>query len=306
MPNYIDLSSKGNAEIEKAIKGSQKELLDAYKKAASDVNKEIASLYANYSEKGELSYAEVQKYNRLGKLEKSINGIVKGLKNTTQRITGKAMESAYKESYYLNMYLTEMQTKTGIGFTAVNQNMVNAAVMLPQSGLIYIQTITKNFAESLTKIKQIITNGIIRGDSYYTMSRRVRDVFGGNAYNAERVIRTEAHRTMVQGSIDAYDQAEELGVKSRRMWVATLDNRTRDMHAEMDGQYADEEGYFTLPDGVVTKGPGLSGYDHHDINDRCRVIAVVSGYEPTQRRQGGGEVIDFMTYSEWKEYRNVA
>ena len=306
MPNYIDLSAKGTAEIEAAIRGSQMELLSAYKAAAESVNKEIAVLYSKYSEKGVLSYAEVQKYNRLTNLEKSIDGIVKSLKNKTVSVVGKTIEGAYKESYYLNMYLTEMQTKAGIGFSTVSQKAVTAAVMLPQSGLTFIQTITKNFADSLVKIKQTLTNGIIRGDSYATMSKRVRDVFGGNAYNSERVIRTEAHRTMVQGSIDSYDQAEELGVKSRRMWVSTLDNRTRDTHQDIDGQYADDEGYFTFSDGVQTRGPGLSGYAEHDINCRCRVIAIVEGYEPKERREGGGEAIPYMPYSEWKELRNIA
>lgn len=306
MPNWVDLSSKGTAEIEKAIQGSQMELLKSYKSAADSVNKEIAELYAKYSEKGILSNADVQKYNRLTNLEKSIDGVVKGLKNKTVNSVGKILEGAYKESYYLNMYLTEMQTKAGIGFSTVNQNMVTAAVMLPQSGLTYIQTITKNFADSLTKIKATITNGIIRGDSYATMSKRVRDVFGGNAYNAERVIRTEAHRTMIEGSLASYDAAEELGVKSRRMWVATLDTRTRDTHGDIDGQYAGDEGFFTFSDGVSTRGPGLSGYAEHDINCRCRVIAIVEGYEPTQRRESGGEVLPFMSYSEWKELRGVA
>jgi SPP1 gp7 family putative phage head morphogenesis protein len=305
MPNYADLQRKQTAELEKMLQGTKKELIDAYKKAAADVNKEIAELYAKYQEKGVLSYAEINKYDRLAKLEKSITAIIKDLKGKVQRITGKTMKTGYEESYYYSMYLTEMQTKTGIGFSAVNEKQVAAAVMLPQSGLTYIQTITKNFADSLVKIKATITRGIIRGDSYSTMAREVRDLFGGNLKNAERVIRTETHRTASQGSVDAYDEAEELGVKSRRMWVATLDKRTREMHAEMDGKYADKDGYFTLPDGVRTRAPGLSGYPQHDINDRCRVIAVVTGYEPTERRQGG-DVIEFMTYPEWKELRKVA
>lgn len=310
MPNYVDLSKKGTDAIEKAIKGTQKELLTFYVQAAKDVNREIAELYAKYSTGGTLSYSEVQKYNRLTNLEKSIDNIVKKLKNQTQRTTGKAMEYAYTESYYLNMYLAEMQVQAGIGFSAPNEKMVEAAVMLPQSGLTYIQTIKKNFAASLVKIKQTITNGIIRGDSYSTMSKRVRDEFGRNAYNAERAIRTETHRTMVQGSIDSYDQAEELGVKSRRMWVSTLETDPKKMHdpphQEIDGQYADKDGYFTLANGIKTKGPGLSGYADQDINCRCRVIAVVEGYEPDVRREKGGKVIPFMTYEEWKELRKVA
>jgi SPP1 gp7 family putative phage head morphogenesis protein len=312
MPNYVDLSKKGTDSIEKAIKGTQKELANSYVQAAKDVNQEIAELYAKYSVEGTLSYSEVQKYNRLTNLEKSITDIVKKLKNQTQRTTGKAMEYAYKESYYLNMYLAEMQVQAGIGFSAPNEKMVEAAVMLPQSGLTYIQTITKNFTASLVKLKQTTTNGIIRGDSYSTMSKRVRDIFGGNAYNAERAIRTETHRVMVQGSIDSYDQAEELGVKSRRMWVSTLDDRTRPVkkqiadHRIMDGKYADKNGYFTLSNGAKTKGPGLSGYADQDINCRCRVIAVVVGYEPDVRREKGGKVIPFMTYEEWKELRKVA
>jgi SPP1 gp7 family putative phage head morphogenesis protein len=301
MPNYINLANKGYAEIEKAVKGSQGELILAYKTALNQVRDDLAALYGKYAEKGILSFAEVQKYNRLNGLFDSITQVMRKSKIKIDRITGGAMANAYRESYYLNMYVTEMQTKQKIGFSIIPEKAVEASVNLPQSGLTYIQTISKNFANSLTKVKQTITNGIIRGDSYRTMAGRIKDLFDNGVTDATRVIWTETHRTMIQGSIAAYDEAEEFGVKSRRMWVSTLDTRTRDSHQEMDGVYADEENMFNLPGGITCEGPGLTGYAEEDINCRCRVIAVVSGYEPITRRSKDQGIIEYITYSEWKE-----
>ena len=305
MANYIDLANKGYAEIEQAITGSQGELVIAYKTVLDQIRDDIGALYGKYAKKGVLGYAEVQKYNRLTGLFRSITDKMRKLKIKVERITGKTMSKAYKESYYLNMYVTEMQTKAAIGFNLVPEKAVEASVNLPQSGLTYIQTITKNFANSLTKIKQTITNGIIRGDSYNTMAKSVKDLFDGDAYNATRVIWTETHRTMVQGAIMSYDEAEDLGVKSRRVWIATLDTRTRDTHQDMDGEYADKQGIFTLPDGVQTKGPGLTGYAEHDINCRCRVVCEVADYKPVKRRAKDQGVIENMTYPKWKEMYGI-
>lgn len=311
MPNYVDLQSKGLAEIEKAIQGSQGELVIAYKKALDDIRDEIAALYGKYAESGKLAYADVTKYNRLKNTFDSITGILSKSKIKVQNITGGSMSRAFREGYYLDLYITEMQTKSGIGFGTVSENAVNASVNLPQSGLTYIQTISKNFADSLTKVKSTITNGIIRGDSYRTMAGRIKDIFDSGIYDATRVIWTETHRTMVQGSLAAYDEAESLGVVSNRMWVSTLDSRTRPVknqsadHRIMDGQRAGKDNMFTLSNGAKTAGPGLSGYADQDINCRCRVITIVDGYEPTNRRSKDQGVIPYMTYPEWKDYYGI-
>jgi hypothetical protein len=94
-----------------------------------------------------------------------------------------------------------------------------------------------------------------------------------------RIVRTEGHGTQSVGRKLAVDNiegaADRLGVKIKRVWVATNDDRTRDSHLAMDGKEADDDGLFTFPSGVRTEGPGMSGVAEEDINCRCTVRVEV-------------------------------
>ena len=39
--------------------------------------------------------------------------------------------------------------------------------------------------------------------------------------------------------MDSYVAAEKMGIKLKKSWLATLDNRTRHAHAMLDGQTVD-------------------------------------------------------------------
>jgi hypothetical protein len=50
--------------------------------------------------------------------------------------------------------------------------------------------------------------------------------------------------------------ADNLGMTIKKVWISTLDDKTRDDHTEMDGQEADADGMFTFPDGTKTEALG--------------------------------------------------
>ena len=115
-----------------------------------------------------------------------------------------------------------------------------------------------------------------------------------------RIVKTEADRVQRKARLiqteKAKGAAERLGMKLKKIWVATKDDRTRDRHAEMDGVEADDDGVFTLPDGVTTDGPGLSGVAEHDINCRCTVRT-----EFVDIPKDVGEATDDKSYDDWKD-----
>jgi hypothetical protein len=43
----------------------------------------------------------------------------------------------------------------------------------------------------------------------------------------------------------------------------------RDSHREMDGKFEDDDGLFTLPNGLRGEGPGLFDDPSESINCRC-------------------------------------
>lgn len=46
--------------------------------------------------------------------------------------------------------------------------------------------------------------------------------------------------------MDSYKVAEGMGIKLKKQWLATLDNRTRHAHAMLDGQTLDTDKPFKV------------------------------------------------------------
>lgn len=90
------------------------------------------------------------------------------------------------------------------------------------------------------------------------MVERYRDRF--LALRAETIARTETIKVLNVARQEATDQVvEDTGIDPgtvTRTWMATLDARTRDTHAEMDGQTVGLDEPFVSPSGAVLMFPG--------------------------------------------------
>jgi uncharacterized protein with gpF-like domain len=94
-----------------------------------------------------------------------------------------------------------------------------------------------------------------------------------------------------------------------KVWQATLDNKTRDSHQDMDCQKVklDEMFIFQSGDnkGDETEGPGLSGIPEEDINCRCVMREEIVGYEPSIRGARDEGNIPYQTYEEWADDKGI-
>jgi uncharacterized protein with gpF-like domain len=98
------------------------------------------------------------------------------------------------------------------------------------------------------------------------------------ALRADTIARTETMRVLNEARQEATDQVvEETGIEPSRVtrtWVATLDDRTRDTHAEMDGQIVGMDEPFVSPSGAELMYPGDPNAPPEEvINCRC-VVAI--------------------------------
>lgn len=97
------------------------------------------------------------------------------------------------------------------------------------------------------------------------------------------------------------DEAVSHGARVQKMWVSTLDPKTRDAHRRLDHQVVLPEEYFEI-DGKKALQPHMFGIASEDCNCRCTSISVIKGYEPSVRRDNmTGDVIDDVDYVHWKE-----
>lgn len=155
-------------------------------------------------------------------------------------------------------------------------------------------------------IKQQVTKGIIQGESINQIAERLALYMPNRNMS---MVKTHA-RTMYtsaqnQGRIERYHEAEEMGIKIKKQWVATLDDRTRFTHQELDGQVQEIDDPFTV-EGYEIMFPA----DPHvepalSYNCRCTLNNVIEKYPPqyTSRHDDSGHLISNMTYRQWEKWK---
>lgn len=92
-----------------------------------------------------------------------------------------------------------------------------------------------------------VMQGIIQGESIPKIAKRLSaNVPGMEKDSAIRNARTTVTSAENKGRMDSYHEAEEMGIVVKKVWVAAVDNRTRDAHLELNGKEADvDEPFFT-------------------------------------------------------------
>ena len=161
------------------------------------------------------------------------------------------------------------------------------------------------------QITKSVTSSILQGKSIKHMAddlqKRITTMSRDSAIRTARTAVTGAQNA---GRMDSYAAADKMGIKLKREWVSTLDNRTRHAHAMLDGQQADIDKPFKV-DGYDIMFPGdTSAPGYLVYNCRCTTIAVVDGMDTSsaQRRArnadtGQTEVISNMPYAEWAGWK---
>ena len=156
---------------------------------------------------------------------------------------------------------------------SVSMNILDPRIVehLRNLGKVRIKGINKT---SEKRLRNALEEGVKEGESIDALSSRIRREFQQiGAHRAEVIARTEVLRSSNFAIAEAQRQS---GVVHKRVWVSTLDNRTRDLHKPpMHGQVRLLDDPFLFADGVTTMHPGASGVAEHDIQCRCTTSAVI-------------------------------
>lgn len=156
-----------------------------------------------------------------------------------------------------------------------------------------------------------VTSSILQGKSILKIAndlqQRMQDMSRASAIRTARTAVTAAQNA---GRLDTYRAAQDMGIKLKKQWLATLDNRTRHAHAMLDGQTVDVDKPFKV-DGYELMYPGDSSAPGYLVyNCRCTQIAEVDGEDTSSggRRAidpetGESVLVEDMTYAEWAGWK---
>jgi uncharacterized protein with gpF-like domain len=133
-----------------------------------------------------------------------------------------------------------------------------------------------------SKITQEVTSGIVRGDGVNTIAKNLMErVPGMERVNAVRAARTAMTTAQNAGRQAGGQQLEELGVVTKKIWVATQDSRTRPEHLDASGQeVADNEPFEVGHEMLMFPGDQSMGASPWNLyNCRCTMVREVVGYK---------------------------
>lgn len=130
-----------------------------------------------------------------------------------------------------------------------------------------------------SKINTAFTQGFLQGESIPKIAKRIADVTGiKDRHYAVTDARTMVTSAENKGREDGMRDAEEQGIVLEKEWIATNDNRTRDWHAELDGERVKPDESFKNEYGEIMFPGDPSAEPANVYNCRCTLGTHIIGF----------------------------
>ena len=201
-------------------------------------------------------------------LQKQVGDVLDKMHEQEFKTVSEYLDKCYEDGFIGTMYDLQGQ---GIPLCfPIDQEAVTRAVQLDSkiSKGLYTR-LGEDVALLKKKITAQVSRGIATGMTYKQVAQQLAGVSNIGYNNAVRIARTEGHRVQVQSGMDACYKARDKGCNVVKQWDSTLDKRTRDSHAQVDGETRELDEKFS--NGLRFPGDphGVAG---EVINCRCALL----------------------------------
>jgi len=308
------LERRISREYKQAAKEVQGKLDDYLKKFVEQDNAKKAELAAGkITEKEYKQWCEnkIATGQRWAQLKAELSEDFHNANKITASMTRNFSYDAYAMNYNFGTYEVEKNTHLDTSFTLYDRSTVERLVrdnpqLLPPPG----KRTARRIAEGKDKlwnqqqIQSVMLQSILQGEPIPKIADRLATAVGdSNKAAAVRNARTMTTGAENAGRVDSYKRAEKMGIKMEQMWVATLDDRTRYEHRQLDGMRVVVGEPFEI-DGYTIRFPGDPQAEPEMVyNCRCTLIAAVAGTQIDQNEAKDlprNSKLGDMTYEEWK------
>lgn len=277
---------------------TEKKIQAIYRSLKKNINAYLAEEYVNYADadgRFYLSYLDAQ--NKRAKFLQEIAENVSSFSPQLKTEILNLVDETYSKTYVRMVEAVKEAQKNGTLAELtrdidVPPDVLAEAVNNNISKLTLPAVLEKHRNEIIFDIQQTLVIGLMNGDRYERMAKRIAERIGVSESKAKNIARTESHRNTENGFMDCAEniqkgmdgsdyvyaatwrtmQDERVRPQQRRKtkkgWVTTLSKNGAN-HMVMEGQTVKVGDMFTLNDGVKTKNPSRSGYARHDCNCRC-------------------------------------
>lgn len=207
-------------------------------------------------------------------------------------------------------YTIESQVGADVGFDLWDEQTVRRLIVEQPDLMPYYppkRAVNRgiDLAYGKRQITAQVTSGILQGESIKHLADRLQtNIPTMNRNSAIRAARTAVTGAQNAGRMDSYRRAEEMGIRLKKRWLATLDNRTRHAHQLLDGQTQPNDKPFQSILGDIMFPGDPNAAPANVYNCRCTMIAEVEGVDMSDApRRGRWGPIPNMTFVQWENYK---
>lgn len=312
----------GRDEIDLILSGVEGEIFHIYRRAAVSL-REIADEYlenfiiedrqmAQAVQDGTLSVQDYQNWRishmatgrRWYEAAETMAANMTNYNQIAASTFGSHMPEVYTIGFNANLYQFEQSLGFMTSFTMFDISTVERLIrenpaLLPQPRV----DISKDMRWNERILSSQMTQAVLQGETVDQIAKRISDRCAGmNESAAIRNARTMFTSAENGGRLDNYKRLTAAGVKAKKVWISTLDARTRESHRWCDGETCDSpEEEFS--NGLLFPGDP-DGEPEEVYNCRCSMATVYAGID--HDFMGGSRSGTFkvdgkdMTYAEWK------
>lgn len=239
-----------------------RELKRQYERSLLTIESKIKLLQS-----GEMTQSKIYQINYQKALKAQVDAILDKLQSDEYDTIQQYLERSYTDGYVGAMYQ--------IGGSGVNvivpidQDAAAKAIITDSKLSVNLYASLGYDMDKLKKsVRDEITRGISASLSYEEIARNLTEYSTVALSNANRIVRTEAHRIQQASADDARLAAKAKGADVVKQWDASLDGATRPLHRELDGQIRETNEPFEVG-GKKVMYPGKFGTPDQDCNCRC-------------------------------------
>lgn len=286
-----------HALADKELEAIEKRIEEIYRRANAEAEKNAAAYFKRFEaldkqkralvESGEMTKDAYRKWKQgkimTGKHWETLK------RQTAERMNqanvaaveyaNKSLPKVYVANYNQIANGINNQVRGRVSFELVNENTIRNLATKDKTLLPYKKVNgVKDIRWNTQKVNSEILQGIIQGDSVKDISKRLRHVTEMNRASSVRNARTAVTSAENKGRLDMLHDAEDAGVKTRKVWLSVHDKRTRDAHLALSGVEAEPDEPFEVF-GMKIMYPGDPDAEPEMVyNCRCTMTYKVVGF----------------------------
>lgn len=316
-----DMSGKpdfGAKQTDLIIDKYESKVAKIYKQAYEEMVKKTNEYFAKTAKKdaelrlklkkGEISKAEYIDWRRrhiaVGKQWTSYRDTLANDLVNADKIAANMINRYIPEVYALNYNYATYDIESSLGidtsFNLYNKNTIRI-LLEKDPDLIHRRAkvnLIKDYKWNRQHVNAALIQGIMQGEGAREIAKRLETIAGMDERSAIRTARTCMTAAQSESRLDAYKRADNMGISCQKMWLSTLDSRTRASHVDLDGEIRplDEEFSNNL------MYPAADGSPAEVYNCRCTMTKIFDKYhiDFTNLANRRHDKMEELTYQEWK------